>query len=180
MSVWVTLVQWNFSFLASRFFFPIESKITMNSIQPHLSIRPLNASLRPGFSAIVGNWIRTPGNGSDPEEINMPSTMKGDPDLATGLSPLGGTITFHKCWWSGHQDFYQARAENLSPAMGQGINSRNRVLNWVVKLHRLAGQYDNPMPTWFLAPVAGLKLPTQDQTRFLLLYRGSTPWTKEL
>jgi hypothetical protein len=25
----------------------------------------------------------------------------------------------------------------------------------------LAGQYDNPVPTWFLAPIAGLKLPTQ-------------------
>jgi hypothetical protein len=27
--------------------------------------------------------------------------------------------------------------------------------------YRLAGQYDNPMRTWFLAPIAGLKLPTQ-------------------
>ncbi len=52
-------------------------------------------------------------------------------------------------------------AENLNPAMGRGINSRNRVWNWVAKLHRLAGRYDNPMPTWFLAPIAGLKLPTQ-------------------
>jgi hypothetical protein len=25
---------------------------------------------------------------------------------------------------------------------------------------RLAGRYDNPMPTWFLAPPVGLKLPT--------------------
>jgi hypothetical protein len=47
--------------------------------------------------------------------------------------------------------------------MGRGIDSRNRVWNWVAKLHRLAGQYDNPMPTWFLAPIAGLKLPTQSQ-----------------
>ncbi len=45
--------------------------------------------------------------------------------------------------------------------MGRGIDSRNRVSrNWVAKLHRLAGRYDNPMPTWFLAPIAGLKLPT--------------------
>ncbi len=44
--------------------------------------------------------------------------------------------------------------------MGRGIDSRNRVWNWVAKLHRLAGRYDNPMPTWFLAPIAGLKLPT--------------------
>ncbi len=45
--------------------------------------------------------------------------------------------------------------------MGRGIDSRNRVWNWVAKLHRLAGRYDNPMPTWFIiAPIAGLKLPT--------------------
>ena len=24
----------------------------------------------------------------------------------------------------------------------------------------MAGRYDNPMPTWFLAPIAGLKVPT--------------------
>jgi hypothetical protein len=53
------------------------------------------------------------------------------------------------------------RVENLRPAMGRGINSRNRVWNWLAKLHRLAGQYDNPMRTWFLALIAGLKLPTQ-------------------
>ncbi len=46
--------------------------------------------------------------------------------------------------------------------MGRGIDSRNRVWNWVAKLHRLAARYDNPMPTWFLAPIAGLKLPTLD------------------
>ncbi len=45
--------------------------------------------------------------------------------------------------------------------MGRGIDSRNRIWNWVAKLHRLAGRYNNPMPTWFLAPIAGLKLPTQ-------------------
>ncbi len=44
--------------------------------------------------------------------------------------------------------------------MGRGIDSRNRVLNWVAKLHRLAGRYDNPMPTWFLVPIGGLKLPS--------------------
>ncbi len=48
----------------------------------------------------------------------------------------------------------------LCPAMGRGINSRNRVWNWVGKLDRLAGWYDNPMPTWFLTPIVGLKLPT--------------------
>ncbi len=50
--------------------------------------------------------------------------------------------------------------ENWSPTMGRGINSRNRVWNWVGKLDRLAGRYDNHMPTWFLAPIVGLKLPT--------------------
>ncbi len=49
----------------------------------------------------------------------------------------------------------------LSPAMGRGIDSRNQVWNWIAKLHRLAGRYDNPMPTWFLAPIAGPKLPAQ-------------------
>ncbi len=44
--------------------------------------------------------------------------------------------------------------------MGRRINSRNRAWNWIAKLHRLAGRYDNPMPTWFLAPITGLKLPT--------------------
>ncbi len=43
--------------------------------------------------------------------------------------------------------------------MGWKIDSRNRVWNWVAKLHRLAGRYDNHMPNWFLAPIAGLKLP---------------------
>ncbi len=45
--------------------------------------------------------------------------------------------------------------------MGRGIDSRNRVWNRVAKLHRLAARYDNPMPTWFLATIAGLKLLTQ-------------------
>ncbi len=51
-----------------------------------------------------------------------------------------------------------SRVENLSFAMGRGINSRNRVWNLVAKLHRLAGQYDNPMPNWFLilTPIAGV------------------------
>jgi hypothetical protein len=43
-------------------------------------------------------------------------------------------------------------ARSISPGTESGIE--------VAKLHRLAGRYDNPMPTWFLAPVAGLKLPT--------------------
>jgi hypothetical protein len=47
--------------------------------------------------------------------------------------------------------------------MGRRIDSRNRVWNRVVKLHRLAGRYNNPMSTWFLALIAGLKLPTQVQ-----------------
>ncbi len=46
--------------------------------------------------------------------------------------------------------------------MGRGIDSRNRVWNWVAKLSRLAGRYNNPMPTWFLSPIAGLELPTQE------------------
>jgi len=44
--------------------------------------------------------------------------------------------------------------------MGRGIDSRNRVWNWLAKLHRLAGQYDNPVSTWFLVPIARLKIST--------------------
>jgi hypothetical protein len=57
----------------------------------------------------------------------------------------------------------------LSPAMGRGIDSRNRVWNWVAKLHRLAGRYANPMPPWFLAPIAGLK-GTQEWELFWLRF----------
>jgi hypothetical protein len=54
------------------------------------------------------------------------------------------------------QNTIHNRDRNLSPNMGLGINSRNRVWNWVAKLHRLAGWYNNPMPTRFLA-IPGLK-----------------------
>jgi hypothetical protein len=64
------------------------------------------------------------------------------------------------------------RVENLSPAMVRGIDSRSRVLNLVAKLHWLAGRYDNPMPTWFLVPISGLKLPTPIAT-YTLYFRGS-------
>jgi hypothetical protein len=49
----------------------------------------------------------------------------------------------------------------LSPAMWRGIDSRNWVLDCVAKLHRLAGLYAiaQPYATWFIAPIAGLKLP---------------------
>ncbi len=58
----------------------------------------------------------------------------------------------------------ELRVGILSPAVGREIDSRNRVSNWVAKLHRLAGRYDNPVPIWFLATLAGFtsKLPTRD------------------
>ncbi len=56
------------------------------------------------------------------------------------------------------------------------FNARDRVWNWVAKLHRLAGRYDNPMPTWFLAPIAGLKLPTL----FSKKYQKVIMWWKVL
>ncbi len=43
----------------------------------------------------------------------------------------------------------------------------------MAKLHRLAGRYDNPMPTWFLAPIAGLKLPTGGSERWKKLGSGA-------
>ncbi len=74
------------------------------------------------------------------------------------------------------------RVGNLGPAMERGINSRNRVWNWVDKLHRLAGRYDNPTwPTWFLTPIAGLKLPTQFQKHAgccLVFYNHAMLWIR--
>ncbi len=49
-----------------------------------------------------------------------------------------------------------AQSRKFKSRYGARIDSRNRVWNWVAKLHRLAGQYDNPMPTWILAPIPGL------------------------
>jgi hypothetical protein len=72
------------------------------------------------------------------------------------------------CWINYCCYILQNWVENLSPAMGRGIDSRNRVWNWVAKIHRLAGRYGNTMPTWFLAPIAGLKLPTLGLVRLIL------------
>ncbi len=56
---------------------------------------------------------------------------------------------------------YSVQSRKLkSRDLGRGIDSRNRVWNWLAMLHRMAGWYDNPMPTWFLVPIAGLKLQT--------------------
>jgi hypothetical protein len=71
---------------------------------------------------------------------------------ATSQARLNGVPrqrSMYLCLWS-----QKSRVENLSPAIGRGISSKNRVWNWVGKLHRLAGRYDNPMPTWFLAPIS--------------------------
>ncbi len=82
---------------------------------------------------------------------------------------IGSTLVFFlaptKRLLSSHMD-RRYRVGILSPAMGRGIDSRNRVWNWVAKLHRLAGRYDNPRPTWFLAPIAGLKLPLRRVERW--------------
>ncbi len=50
--------------------------------------------------------------------------------------------------------------------MGRGIDSRNRVWNWVAKLHRLVGRYNNPMPTWFLAPFRNLNYQHRRQSPY--------------
>ncbi len=76
-----------------------------------------------------------------------------------GASYLATTPTKHL---SSEPTEFVYRVGILSPAMGRGIDSRNRVWNWVAKLQRLAGRYENPMHTWFLAPIAGLKLPAQE------------------
>ncbi len=67
------------------------------------------------------------------------------------------------------------RVGNLCPAIGRGIDSRNRVWNWVAKQHRLAGRYDNLMPTWLLAPIAGLKLPTPLNSYRTLIWTNLHP-----
>ncbi len=41
-----------------------------------------------------------------------------------------------------------------------GLGSRNPFQEPSLELHRLAGRYDDPMPTRFLAPLAGLKFRT--------------------
>ncbi len=69
---------------------------------------------------------------------------------STPRCTLWSTKPFATCSW----------VRNLSTATGQGIDSRNWVWNWVAKLLRLAGRYDNHMPTRFLTPIAGLKLRT--------------------
>ncbi len=50
---------------------------------------------------------------------------------------------------------YGARNRFQEPGMELSTGSPATV-------QRLAGRYDNPMPTWFLVFIAGLKLPTQD------------------
>jgi hypothetical protein len=43
-----------------------------------------------------------------------------------------------------------------------GVESIPRTKSGIEKpSYILAGWYDDPMPAWFLAPIAGLKLPTQ-------------------
>ncbi len=95
-------------------------------------------------------------------------------ELMLGQSII--TQLFHWRWWvephhvvidinelnTGMLSYFKeiTRVYKLSPALGRGIDSRNRVWNWVAKIHRLAGRYDNPMSTWFLAPIAGFKLLT--------------------
>jgi hypothetical protein len=85
-------------------------------------------------TAITDRCWGDPGHGIQRGEPGLAACWKGDP---------------------GHGDFYEVR--NLGPEIGRGIDSRNRVWNWVAKLHRLARRYDN----WFLSPIAGFKFPSQ-------------------
>jgi hypothetical protein len=62
-------------------------------------VSPLSV-LRPGsvqvenFSDQVGNRTRAHGDESNPLETSMPSAMKGEPGLATGLTRLGVLLPF--------------------------------------------------------------------------------------
>ncbi len=58
--------------------------------------------------------------------------------------------------------FVPPQSRNLKSCYG----ARNRFQEPSLELsnqatYRLAARYDNPMPTWLLAPIAGLKLPAQ-------------------
>jgi hypothetical protein len=58
-----------------------------------------------------------------------------------------------------HPPFTQSRK------LKSHYGARNRIQEPNLELssqatNRLAGRFDNPMPTWFVAPIAGLKLPT--------------------
>ncbi len=90
--------------------------------------------------------------------------------MRSEVRPVGSTMH----WKFLEKSYF--RVKNLSPAMGRGIDYRNQVWHWVAKLHRLAGRYDNPMPTWFLAPIAGLKLPTLVDVKSLWL-PGPPAWS---
>jgi hypothetical protein len=54
------------------------------------------------------------------------------------------------------------RVGNLSPAIfgEESIPGTESGIDQP-DLHRLVGRYDKHIPTWFLSPMAGLKLPTQ-------------------
>ncbi len=54
------------------------------------------------------------------------------------------------------------RVENLSPAMGRGIDSRNRIWNWVAKLHRLGGPVRQPYAYLVSSPHSGTKVTDTD------------------
>ena len=106
---------------------------------------------------IPGRWGVAGGGGPPPP----PSQIS--PCRIWGVSPAAHSQADQQQHQVLQQDqiILKPRVGNLSPARGRGIDSRNRVWNWAAMLHKLAGRYDNPTPTWFLAPIAGLELPTQ-------------------
>ncbi len=96
------------------------------------------------YSSSTGNW-NIPMKKTPRRRITVMSSLN---DIST--NQLGNRVVVRRVgFWIGI----------LSPAMRRGIGSRNWVLDCVAKLHWLAGLYDNPMPTLFRAPIAGLKLP---------------------
>ncbi len=98
----------------------------------------LDSRPRPGSSCTLWSWLRT---GSGPP----PCSGWGRPGTPT-RSTISGTRTDRSGLIR-----YENWVGNLSPAMGQGIDSRNRVWYRVAKLHRLAGRYNNP---YFLVPIS--------------------------
>jgi hypothetical protein len=61
---------------------------------------------------------------------------------------------------------HRNQSRKLKSRYGARIRFQEPSLTLVAKLHRLAGRYENLMPTWFLAPMAELKFPTLNELDF--------------
>jgi len=87
--------------------------------------------------------------------------------LCTPLYPVLCPLSLHESKW-------RVQLWTLSWKLKSRYGARNRFQEPTLKLSSqatLAGQYVNPIPTWFLAPIVGLKLPT-----LVSLLKGTQAW----